>query len=992
MALSKVVYPRFGAPTASLHLRAAGQGRTSPDSTSYRPQLAGFTPQLFISLLMNKISPSIFNLARATASGRTALAIASLALGAITAQAELASGVNVLTNSGFEDVTISPWTAQGPATNSISTSTVQTGAQSVQVDHTDAGTNQGIQQVLSIDSADALQEYTISASINHNGQSQTIGYRVAVWEFGPSGAVFHDSDWVWVAAGTTGWQDYSLTTELSNADSNSLWAVVYCAPQGGQAGTIFVDDVSLVKTPPLPSNVNLLENPGFEEATTAPWFGETTTISISNTSQTGAKSLQVVFPGQDFVGIGQNLPIGPADRLEEFTATCSVNNDSHSEAIGYKIGIWENSPTSGWTFNESDYIFVGAGTSDWVDLSYTVTLTDPDATFVRARITIFPQGSPKAAGHFLVDDFVVSKGEIPLPLGVNLLTNSGFEEATIAPWAPEGGSATVSTSTTPQTGAQSGQVDFPASDNEGIRQDVSILSVDRLMEYTVSCSVNNDSHGEAIGYRIGVWEIGGTGGAVFHSSGFVWVPAGSTDWVDLSFTANLTDPTATSVRAVVFVAPQGDPKAAGHFLVDDWSLTKQIPVTSFPTVDPTNLIDNGGFTQSANEVDSNPTSLAGWYTVDGSLSDWGQETGGHNGFWGKFADLVRWTHYNEDPNNLASEIGTVNNPSLLADDAEFTLDGTDKLNTDFNPSEGLLNLNSAGSYRNGMMQTDILTGPTIIPGINYEFSVDATATVGNDHALATFTTALTLGADVTAGKNLGNALDGTLLQIPATNLPTGPGTLQTVQINGADLLAAQGSGTVNVLVQNLNTDPVPGFPDVDPSDVTGNHNVSQVRIYSVSLTVVPPFGDVNKDGVVDAADEALANSYLDGSIDGGDDAATRQDDHIANGRTPAEALALLNLSEFDIDGDGTFDAADVTLIPIVANAADPVSTSVVFNGGNEFEIVVEGLIPTIHYHLKRTADLTADYTTVNTVEATSSTETFTDPSPLAGKAFYKVTN
>jgi hypothetical protein len=165
-------------------------------------------------------------------------------------------------------------------------------------------------------------------------------------------------------------------------------------------------------------------------------------------------------------------------------------------------------------------------------------------------------------------------------------------------------------------------------------------------------------------------------------------------------------------------------------------------------------------------------------------------------------------------------------------------------------------------------------------------------------------------------------------------------------------------------------------------------------IYSVSLTevAVAQWGDLNRDGVVDAADEAYAQSFLDGSIDGGDDAATRIANEMAqSGGTEEEALAALNLTEFDVNGNGTFDAADVALVPSLAGAS-MASTSVVFNGSDEFEIVVDGLIPTVNYHLKITTDLSVDFTTVNTVEATSATETFTDPTPPVGKAFYKVTN
>lgn len=902
----------------------------------------------------------------------------ALAIGALTAQAELASGVNVLTNPGFEDVTTSPWAAQGAATFSINTSTVQTGAQSMQVDHTDAGSSQGIQQVFSIDSADALQEYTISASINHNGQSQMIGYRVALWEFGPSGTIFHDSDWVWVAPGTTGWQDYSMTTELTNADSDSLWAVVYCAPQGGQAGTIFVDDVSLVKTPPLPSNVNLLENPGYEDVTTAPWFGETTTISISNTSQTGAQSLLVDFPGQDFVGIGQNLPIGPADRLEEFTATCSVNNDSHSEVIGYKIGIWENSPTSGWTFNESDYIWVGAGTSDWVDLSYTVTLTDPDATFVRARISIFPQGSPKAAGHFLVDDFVVSKGQISLPSGVNLLDNPGYEEVSISPWVQQGGAGAIALSNASQTGAQAAAVDFPAGAYNGIAQDVAILEIDQNQEYKVSCSVNSQGFGHLLGYKIGVWEMNAVGGGAleFHEADYFWTQPSASDWVDLSHTVTLTNPATQALRVVVWVVPNGN-VAAGQFLIDDWSLVKTVDVTAFPGIaDNSELLVNGGFTQVENE---NPVGgvLGNWYTVDGSLSDW-------SGFWGSSATLTGWAHYHEDPNNLGALIGNVNS----GPDAGFDLDGTDKLNTDFNTVEGILNLNSSGSYRNGMRQA--LDGLTIDTSLTYVLSIVAKKKDTHDHSSASFNYALTTGADEATAINFANVVPGTAVQhISSGALPTDFGAPVVLYVSGADLQAADTAGTVNVIMQNLNTEVANNTP-TDPD------NVSQVTISSVSLAYSIPNGDVNKDGAVDNDDVILANSYLDGSVDGGDDAATRLAAEIANDNTAAEAMALLNLTDFDTDGDGTFAAADVTLIDdlatALAGAGDPISSDAGFNVGDEFEIVVDGLVENNTYYLKRTADLTDGYIIIDSVEAAATTETFTDTAPLADKAFYQVTD
>ena len=74
-----------------------------------------------------------------------------------------------------------------------------------------------------------------------------------------------------------------------------------------------------------------------------------------------------------------------------------------------------------------------------------------------------------------------------------------------------------------------------------------------------------------------------------------------------------------------------------------------------------------------------------------------------------------------------------------------------------------------------------------------------------------------------------------------------------------------------------------------------------------------PVGDVSKDGVLNGADLALARAYLSG--DGGESAADRQEVLISShGYTSAEALAELNLTDFDLNGDDFFDAADVAII------------------------------------------------------------------------------
>lgn len=383
--------------------------------------------------------------------------------------------------------------------------------------------------------------------------------------------------------------------------------------------------------------------------------------------------------------------------------------------------------------------------------------------------------------------------------------------------------------------------------------------------------------------------------------------------------------------------------------------------TPFPTIADPDLLVNGGFTQITNEV---PVG-GGWYTVNGSLSDW-------SGFWGLSANLIGWSHYHADPNDLGLLIGNTNS----GPDAGFVLDGTDKLNTDFNSNDGILNLNSSGEYRNGMMQT--LGAVSIDPALTYELTVDVKKNAAHDHSSATFTLALTSGSGADA-TNLVNAVTGGLLQIPTASLSDSYDT-QTLQISGAEL-----TGTLNVLIENLNTEAANTTPE-DPA------NVSQVTIAGVSLSYPTAEGDLNKDGYINANDVALANSYLDGSIDGGDDAVTRQNQEIANGNTPAEALALLNLTDFDIDGDGTFDAADVTALEALVPPLMIVSGAM--DGSGNLDVDVSGMIPGTTYHLKRSTDLVSGSfdTTVDSVTPASESATMTDTNPPADTAFYMISD
>tara|TARA_B110000285_G_scaffold11565_2_gene11504 strand:- start:5042 stop:8002 length:2961 start_codon:yes stop_codon:yes gene_type:complete len=321
--------------------------------------------------------------------------------------------------------------------------------------------------------------------------------------------------------------------------------------------------------------------------------------------------------------------------------------------------------------------------------------------------------------------------------------------------------------------------------------------------------------------------------------------------------------------------------------------------TPFPEVagpEMPNLIPNGSFDQ----VDSQNPAVGGVqvWNINGSYGDFLD-------FENRTANVTGWAPYKEDTNLLADLVGTEH---LVTGDSG-DLNGTFYLDTLWTDGEAIV-MNSAMSYGNGMVQEDILSGVTIDPALTYTFSVSFNS--GSDTSLSTFTAALTFGVDATntASSAANNALIEVVGDYPAAVEP-----IETL-VNGADL-----SGQVNVLFKHINASVIPNFPVIAPEDVGNDLLNTQVAIFDVSLSevYVAAAGDVNKDGVVDDLDVALANSYLDGSIDSGDDAATRQG-LLSPSMTDAEVLAYLNLTEFDLDGDGFFDAADAAAIDVLATA------------------------------------------------------------------------
>ena len=336
------------------------------------------------------------------------------------------------------------------------------------------------------------------------------------------------------------------------------------------------------------------------------------------------------------------------------------------------------------------------------------------------------------------------------------------------------------------------------------------------------------------------------------------------------------------------------------------------PVTSFPVVAaaPTNLLQHGNFSQVANQV---VLSNSITFNINGTYGD-------YPAFWGSTADLVGWSPYYSDPDGLTTNV------TPFANDPSKVLNTTYYLDTLIDTSKNAVTLNSAGYYLNGLLATNILNGATIKSGATYLFTISAGASTGLNATNSTFTAALTQGSGVNV-TNLAAAVPGSLLQMPTLNLPLSSGaathTTYTNTISGADLAAAQGSGPVNMIFNQINTNGIAGYPTNCLPQVASQ--VAQVKVYEVGLAVVvSSANDLNHDGVVDQADVNLAQSYLDGSVDGGASATNRENTLINTyGFTTNQALVYLNLAAFDINGDGYFNAADVAALQALVVVAPP---------------------------------------------------------------------
>jgi len=383
-----------------------------------------------------------------------------------------------------------------------------------------------------------------------------------------------------------------------------------------------------------------------------------------------------------------------------------------------------------------------------------------------------------------------------------------------------------------------------------------------------------------------------------------------------------------------------------------------------------NLIPNGDFDQVVDIVDDGATHSSGWYNLTGSF-------GTFDIFDGDYATAENWVYSAEDPNGLTNYL------TGILDD-QFYIDALVQTNDNF--SKGQITFNSVADFRHIMTQTDALSAATIDAGVTYRLAVEAVAGQKSttDPASGTATVKLTDGGgqivafsrtvDTFAADEFANFVEPEYIDISGDLLDDGP---------------------VSVVFDMIATNALPGFPVSVPdkdSSYLAKWNVREISLAEVY--VYSPY-DVNRDGAVNQTDVDLANSYLDGSVDGGDDAATRIAGKIADGLTDAEALEFLNLTVFDVNGDDDFTAADVAAIE--ANIVPLSITSGVMDGSGDFVVTVDvsSLDAGTTLYLKRSENLVLDpafSVEVDSGVTAGSELVMTDTNAPAGQAFYQVTD
>lgn len=354
------------------------------------------------------------------------------------------------------------------------------------------------------------------------------------------------------------------------------------------------------------------------------------------------------------------------------------------------------------------------------------------------------------------------------------------------------------------------------------------------------------------------------------------------------------------------------PVLGAKFSIDNVILGRTTATAAFPAIEPvqTNIVRNGDLSQVSNLVLGSNTNAA---DINGGNGNFGP-------FRGSSVDVGDWTPYNNNPNMIVEAVNGPDGTGLNLLNADNGNQGSFYLDTHYSVTNEQFSLNSAGGYQNGLIQTDVLNGVTIDPSATYELAFDLAFNDRPANSNSDFTVALTVGTNST---DPNTAVTGSLFDDNLGNITAGE--RQTLSISGADLLAAQNSGEVNLIVQSQANTSIVNFPGTPvPNNHVDSAVFTQVQVDNFSLVkeFVQITGDVNKDGIVTQADVTLAQLYHDGN--GGETAEKRQNDLFNAPSAPfeSEILASLNLTDFDLVAPfDFFDQADVDAIAALVTTA-----------------------------------------------------------------------
>lgn len=227
-----------------------------------------------------------------------------------------------------------------------------------------------------------------------------------------------------------------LTTEVNGGalvDGNKVHRLaIYLAP-----GTYYLDNVRLDHVapppPPTPSSDVLLYSfeSGVQGWAPVSWDPQGTTSQSSSFHTEGANSLQIDTTGSGWFGV--SMPVAA-----DFTGKTNLKFDLKTGAIGSSLSVVLQIG-SGWTWCQSPWSSVNAGTTTAVDIDIT-TLADPssnpcniaDLSQVHA-IYVYLNGG----GSFNIDNVRVA-GAVVTPPAAIFSFESGAQGWGPASWDPHG--------------------------------------------------------------------------------------------------------------------------------------------------------------------------------------------------------------------------------------------------------------------------------------------------------------------------------------------------------------------------------------------------------------------------------------------------------------------------------------------------------------------------------------------------------------------------